>query len=147
MTDFSGFHRSPGQLLRLVLVGLAAALILVACGSSGDAEEPEPSNIAISVSSGTFTTTVRMDGVTQVPFSETLVVEAQFEKPIYGAAGQTAVFAQASPTNYRVSSRPPRNERTFSFSLTNRSPGTVEVNIFENRDAKPVTFTLEVGEQ
>jgi hypothetical protein len=130
---------------RLLILCIAAAPILAACGSSGGAEESPPSNATVSVSSGTFTTTVRVDGATQLPFSETLVIEAAFEEPIYGSAGQTSVFAQASPSAYRVGPRPQRDDRTFVFSLTNRTPGTVEVSIFANRDAKPLVFTLEVG--
>lgn len=134
-----------GLKFRLLACCLAAAMIFSACGSSGEAEEAPPSSIGVSVSSGTFTTTVDFDDVTEVPFSETIIVEALFEQPIYGAAGQTSVHAQASPTEYRIGSRPPSNDRTFTFSLTKRTPGTVEVSIFEDRNTKPVTFTLQVG--
>ncbi len=132
---------------RIAAACLALVLIVAGCGSSGDAQESPSSDIGVSISSGTFTTTVDFDDVTEVPFSETIVVEALFEESIYGAAGQTSVYAQASPAVYRIGSRPPRNERTFVFSLSNRSPGTVEISIYENRDTKPLTFTVQVGEQ
>lgn len=131
------------SIVTLVIVG---ALIFAGCGASGDAEEPATSPAVLSVTSGTFTTTVRQDRVTVVPFSETIIVEAAFEEPIYGLAGQTSVSAQASPNTYRIESRPRRNEQTFTFALTNRTPGTVEVSIFESRDAVPVTFSVQVGE-
>lgn len=132
---------------RLVAMSVIIALLVSGCGSSSDAEEPVSSDIGLSVSSGTFTTTVKAAGVTTVPFSETVVVEAVFDEPIYGAAGQTSVFAKASPISYRIGPRPRRNDRTFTFSLTNRSPGTVEVSVYENRDAEPVTFELQIGEE
>ena len=134
------------RVTRLGALIFIAALLVSACGSTGGAKSPEPSVVGLSVTSGTYTTTVRRNAVTDVPFSETLIVEAQYERPIYGAAGQTTVFAQASPVSYRVGPYSHRNDQTFTFTLTNRSPGTVEVSIYENRDASPVTFTLRVGE-
>lgn len=131
----------------LLSLMMSVMLIAAACGSSGDAREPAPSNVSLSVSSGNFTTTVRMDGVTTVPFSETILVEAIFEESIYGSAGQTSVFAEVSPTTYRMSSRTPRNNRTYSFALTNRSPGTVEISIYADRDSEPITFEVQVGEE
>jgi hypothetical protein len=123
---------------------LAILLVTTACGSDDD-EGESPPDVGISVTSGSFTTTVRAEGVTEVPFSETVTVDVLFEESIYGAAGQTSVFAQAQPTSYRVDARPRRNELTYTFALTNRTPGTVEVSIFANRDSQPVTFTLAIG--
>ena len=134
------------RVTRLGALILIVAVLASACGSTGGAKSPEPAVVGLSVTSGTYTTTVRRNGVTDVPFAETLIVEARFGRPIYGAAGQTSAFAQASPVSYRVGPHSRRNDQTFTFTLTNRSPGTVEVSIYENRDASPVTFTLRVGE-
>ncbi|CAN5763275.1 hypothetical protein BH23CHL2_BH23CHL2_01520 [soil metagenome] len=132
--------------VRIISLAIVATLVLAGCGESDDAAETTTTPAVVSVTSGTFTTTVRQDRVTEVPFSETIIVEAAFEEPIYGLAGQTSVFARASPNTYRVESRPRRNEQTFTFALTNRTPGTVEISIFESRGAEPVTFSVQVGE-
>lgn len=133
-----------GRHLSAVIV--VVALLLSACGQSGGAKTSAPTNVGLAVTSGTYTTTVRSKGVTVVPFAETIIIEAQFERPIYGAAGQTSVFAEADPVSYRVGAFSRRNDQTFRFTLTNRMPGTVEVRIFEHQDASPVTFILQVGE-
>jgi hypothetical protein len=134
--------RSIWTVLAMLLT--ATLLVTSACGSDDDDGEPAP-DIGISVTSGTFTTTVRAEGVTEVPFSETVIVDVLFDDPIYGAAGQTSVYAQADPTTYRIESRPRRNETTYTFALTNRTPGTVEVSVYASRDSQPVTFTLAIG--
>lgn len=132
---------------RLLLVSLLLTVMFVAagCGVSSDASAT-PSLVALSVTSGRSTRTVRTDQVNQVPFAETLIVQAIFEHPVYGSAGQTSVFATASPTTYRIEPRPPRNKQTFTFALISRTPGTVEVSIYEHRDAQPLTLTLQIGE-
>ncbi|MEZ4523370.1 MAG: hypothetical protein R3A46_17270 [Thermomicrobiales bacterium] len=148
MSIYVGQSRFRSLAFRCALASLAMVLVLAGCGDSGDdGGDSAAPNVGLAVTSGSFTTTVRSDDVTEVPFSETVVVEATFEEPIYGAAGQTSVFAEVSPTAYRVGSRPRRNERTFIFSLTNRTPGTAEVSIYESRDAEPITFTLQIGEE
>ena len=139
---FSG-RSSAGIAASLLLL----TLILSACGSSGDAEEPPPADVGLSVQSGTFTTTVRSNNVTPIPFSETIVVEAVFEEPIYGAAGQTSVFAEVEPIDYRISTRPRRNDSTYTFAVTNRSPGTFTVKLYRDRDSAPVEFSVQVGEE
>lgn len=134
------------SVIRLGALIFIVAVLATACGSTGGAKSPEPSVVGLAVTSGTYTTTVRINGVTVVPFSETIIVEAQFERSIYGTVGQTSAFAEASPVSYRVGPHSHRNDQTFTFTLTNRSPGTVEVSIYENRDASPLTFTLQVGD-
>lgn len=134
------------RVTRLGALIVVAALLVSACGSTGGATSPEPSIVGLSVTSGTYTTTVRRNDVTQVPFSDIVIVQAMFERPIYGAAGQTSAFARASPASYRIGPHSRRNDQTFTFTVTNRSPGTVEISIFENRNASPLTFTLQIGD-
>jgi hypothetical protein len=140
-------RNTSGLILQFAALSLVALLLISACGSSSSAEEDAPSNVGLSISSGPFTSTIRLDGVTTVPFSETVIVEATFEEPVYGSAGQTSVFAQASPSTYRIGSQPPRNERTFTFTLSNRTPGLVEISIFANKSAKPIVFSVQIGEE
>lgn len=132
---------------RLLFAGLLLAVtcVVAGCGVSGDANST-PSVAALSVTVGSTTRTVRTGRVTQVPFAETVIMQAIFERPIYGSTGQTEVFATASPSTYRIEPRTPRNRQTFTCALISPAPGTVEVRIYESRDAQPITFTLQLGE-
>ena len=133
--------RPHGAIALLIVV----ALIVAGCGSSGSAEESVLSNASLSVTTANFTTTVREDREAKVPFAETLFVEVEFEEKIYGLGGQTSIFAEASPNTYRVERRNPPNLNTYRFALTSRSPGIVEVSIFDGRDSEPLKFTLLIG--
>lgn len=136
--------RRTRQLVRSVILILVIALVSASCSITGD-DGPEPPDVLIAVTSGNFSTTVRPDRTTDVPFSEVLLVDVEFEDEVIGSAGQTAVRVSVEPTSYRVEQRSPRDRQTYSFALRNPTPGEVTVEIYENADATPVTFTLAIG--
>ena len=145
MTRSHGYDGFVAGHLRVAGLLIVLTLVLAGCGSSGNAEETALSKARLSVTAANFTTTVRADGTAEVPFAETLVIEAEFEEKIYGLGGQTSVFAEASPLAYRVERRSPPNLNTYRFAITNRSPGAVEISIFDGRDSEPLEFTLLIG--
>lgn len=131
----------PWALLPLLL---AMTMIVASCGLVGN-DGPAPPDVSISATTGNFSTTVRPNRTTEMPFAEQVRVDVEFEREVIGLAGQTAVFVEVEPAPFRATPITPRDRNTYSFIITSRSAGEVTVRVFEDRDAVPVTFTLDIG--
>lgn len=122
-----------------------ALVLLLSIAACSEAEGDDSPDIMLSASSGTYSTTIRLDRENELPFSEVIYVTAQFEDEIYGLAGQTAVRVTTDPPSYRVEPQRPPDLQTYRVALIRRVPGTVKVSVYENSQAEPVEFTLVIG--
>jgi hypothetical protein len=129
-------------------MGLLAAIVggSIVAGCGNDDELANPPEHVVFVRSGNFSTTARSDRPTELPFNEVIEVDIQFEEPVHRPDGRTTITVEAEPTTYRVESRLPPDLQTYSFTLHNRNPGTVDVRVVVGLETKAIEFTLAVQE-
>lgn len=125
---------------------LVIALVISSCGLVGN-NDPPPPDVAISATTGNFSTTVRPNRTTDMPAASQVRVDVEFEREVIGLAGQTSVFVEVEPPPYRATAVTPRDRNTYSFVISARSEDEAEVtvHVYEDRNAAPVTFTLAIG--
>lgn len=132
-----------GTIAARLACGLLMIVLITACTTGSDS--PEPPEASIVVSTGSFSTTVRHGDEADIPFSQTVLIDVEFQEEIYDSAGRTFADAETEPNDWRVTRRQPENRRTYSFAIRNQEPGTVTVSVYMDRDAVPVEFTLHIG--
>lgn len=129
-----------------LLLTFATLLILAGCSTTGGNSENEPPEFVFQVTSGGTSTTASPERVAELPFDSEVVIDLIFEKPLSGPTQRAAIRVTTAPTFWRVSPRTTRAADTYSFAITNSSPGTVVVTIQLDADSDPVDFTLQIGE-
>ncbi|MFW6075303.1 MAG: hypothetical protein ACOC9Y_06895 [Chloroflexota bacterium] len=140
----AGHAAGSGISRQLLLITVTLSLMLASCSLTGS-DDSEAPDVLIAVTAGNFSSTVRPDRTTDVPFQDVMVFDVEFEYEVIGAAGQTAVRVETDPSTYRVEPTTPRDRQTYSFAMFSPRPGEVDVEIYENAEATPVSFTLAIG--
>ena len=130
-----------------LLLVLAMLLFLTGCGTTGDnAGESEPSEFVFQVTSGGTSTTASPERVTELPFSREVIIDLIFEEPVISATGRSSIRVSTSPTFWRVMPLTSGDADTYSFTITNSSPGAVVVTVQIDSESEPIAFTLQIGE-